>query len=443
MTAIHAILASLGTDGDVIPFVAMGAKLRERGHRVTVVTGEPYRAMATEHGLGFEPLLSAEQSRQMFEHLDFWDPLKGAGLAARYGARLIGQNYELLARLARQSNSILVASPAIVAARLVHETLGRPLATVILQPWMLPSYSAPPVMPVRGLTLPPNAPRPFGKLYYRMLDLAGELLMGRELNGLRRKLRLPPVRRVFQWWFSPQLMIGLFPEWYGPAQSDWPPIRLAGFPMYDGCAAYALTPEVLDFCRSGPKPIAFTFGTGMMHGSGLYRKVIEACERLGARGIVLTRHGRQLPARLPRSVKHVEFAPFQLLFPHCAAVVHHGGIGTVAKALAAGVPQLILPIAYDQLDNAIRVKRLGAGEFIRPGRRTVESIADQLRRLISDQYEARCTAISARLRNVDALAIAADWVEQLAICDSQPIEATNLQHFQHRRDSIEIAPRAS
>ena len=88
------------------------------------------------------------------------------------------------------------------------------------------------------------------------------------------------------------------------------------------------------------------------------------------RGILLTKYAAQVPDPLPPNVIRVGFAPFRKLFPRCAAVVHHGGIGTVAKALAAGVPQLVLPGAFDQTDNATRVKRLGAGDWFPPAGRT-------------------------------------------------------------------------
>src|SRR4029077_17247403 len=117
---------------------------------------------------------------------------------------------------------------------------------------------------------------------------------------------------------------------------------------------------------AAPPPIAFTFGTGMMHGARLFRASIEACERLGARGILLTGFSDQLPAPLPRLVHHCPYASFQKLFPRCAAVVHHGGVGTTAQALAAGVPQLVLPLAWDQPDNAARVKGLGVGDRLSP-----------------------------------------------------------------------------
>jgi UDP:flavonoid glycosyltransferase YjiC (YdhE family) len=113
-------------------------------------------------------------------------------------------------------------------------------------------------------------------------------------------------------------------------------------------------------------------------------------------------------------VRHVAFAPFLELFPHCAAVVHHGGIGTVAKCFASGVPQLVLPIAFDQKDNAIRVKRLGAGDWVRAGRATGPRVAELLKGLLTTEVKRRAEEIARRFAGEDALEAAADAVEDLA-----------------------------
>jgi UDP:flavonoid glycosyltransferase YjiC (YdhE family) len=410
---MHVLLASVGTDGDVYPYVGLGARLRARGHRVTLAANERFRTLATGHGLAFRALLSDAEMDEVLAHPDFWHPLKCAPLMARWGVRFLPRQYALVAELAGEAGTVLAASPAVFAARFVQETLARPLASVILQPWVIPSVIAPPVIP--GFTLPRWAPRPVGRLYFRLIDAVSDRLAGRHLNRLRASLALKPVRRVFRWWLSPQRVIGLFPDWYGPPQADWPPkIRLAGFPLYDGRPAGGLPPDVRDFCRAGPPPVAFTFGTGMMHAAGLFRAALDACQRLGIRGLFLTRYGRQLPAPLPPSIRTCAFAHFRELFPHCAAVVHHGGVGTTAQALAAGTPQLVLPIAFDQMDNAIRVRRLGAGDWLKPHRRTGPQIADALARLLTPESRARSRAVAAHFGNADALETAARWVEEMA-----------------------------
>jgi rhamnosyltransferase subunit B len=243
----------------------------------------------------------------------------------------------------------------------------------------------------------------------------GAFLMGGPLQRVRDDLGLPPVRRVFQWWLSPQRILGLFPDWYGKPQSDWPPqLRMTGFPLYDGIPPGGLSPDVRAFCQEGTPPVAFTFGTGMMHGEHLFHTAIDACRILGVRGLLLTKYGQQLPTSLPPFVRHCPFAPFQELFPYCAAVVHHGGIGTVAKALAAGTPQLVLPLAFDQRDNAIRVKRLRAGDWLPRRRRDGPSIAKALAKLMTAAARENSRLVATQFGGDDALDGAARWLEELA-----------------------------
>ncbi|HVS37400.1 MAG TPA: nucleotide disphospho-sugar-binding domain-containing protein [Gemmataceae bacterium] len=411
---MHAILASLGTDGDVIPYVGLGARLRARGHRVTVAANENFRSLALEHGLAFHPLVTAEETRALFANPDFWDPLKGSWVAARWGAGMIGRQYRLLAELASDPDVVLAAVPMLFAARLVQETMARPLASIVLQPWMVPSMDAPPVMP-GGLTLPRRTPRPLGDLYWRMIDVTAAVLVGGRLNRVRASLGLGPVNRIFRWWYSPQRVLGLFPDWYGLPQADWPTqMRLTGFPHYDGRPGAGLPADVRDFLRAGPPPVVFTFGTAMLHAAHFFRSAVKACQLLGVRGLLMSKYARQIPAVLPPGVHHAAFAPFHELFPHCAAVVHHGGVGTTARALAAGVPQLILPLAYDQTDNAVRVQKLGVGDWLNVRGRSGGAMARTLQRLLGLDVRDRCRAAAAHFGQEDGLEAAAEWMEELA-----------------------------
>jgi UDP:flavonoid glycosyltransferase YjiC (YdhE family) len=225
---------------------------------------------------------------------------------------------------------------------------------------------------------------------------------------------LSPVRRVFRWWLSPELVIGLFPGWYAAPQPDWPPqLRLTGFGRFDGTRE-TLPEDVRTFCEGGSPPIAFTLGTGMAHAAGFFRTAVAACDALGARGLLLTKYPHLIPTRLPRGVRHCAYAPFRQLLPLCGAVVHHGGVGTTAAALEAGCPQLVLPLAWDQPDNAARVAGLGAGLTLGPRRRSGGHVRRALARLLAPDFVDRCRAIAIRARADDGLERAAGWVEQLA-----------------------------
>ncbi len=335
-------------------------------------------------------------------------------MAARWGAGMIGRQYRLLAELADDPDAVLAAVPMLFAARLVQETMGRPLVSVVLQPWMVPSQCAPPVMP-GGLTLPVGAPKPIGDLYWRLIDVTATVMVGNRLNQVRAELGLQPVSRVFRWWYSPQRVLGLFPDWFGLPQADWPTqMRLTGFPHYDGRPGLGLPAKVREFLRAGPPPVVFTFGTAMLHAAHFFRSAVKACRLLGVRGLLMSKYGPQVPAALPPEIHHCEFAPFHELFPRCAAVVHHGGVGTTARALAAGIPQLILPLAYDQTDNAVRVQKLGVGDWLNVRGRSGGAMARALQRLLAPAVRERCRAVATQFGTDDGLNAAAEWMEELA-----------------------------
>ena len=410
---MHIIQATVGTDGDVFPHIGLGAVLRARGHRVTLAAPEPYRDRAVALGMEFCPLVTADEHAGMLADPDLWRPFRSGLMMSRWGGPMVSRQYEALAGLAAQPESMLVANPGVLAARLVQEKLGIRTATLLLQPGIIPSSTRPPEMP-GGVTIPPWLPHPLRHLYWLAVDAAGYALVARSLNRDRAGLGLSPVRRLFRWWLSPDLVIGLFPQWYAAPQPDWPPqLRLAGFGRFDGARA-ELPDDVRRFCEEGPPPIAFTLGTGMRHAADFFRTAVTACDHLGTRGLLLTKYADVITAPLPPRVRHCTFAPFRRLLPLCGAVVHHGGVGTTAAALEAGCPQLVLPLAWDQPDNAARVTELGVGLTLGPRRRKSTHMSDALSRLMAPAIRDRCQAISIQANGEDGLDLAARWVEELA-----------------------------
>jgi rhamnosyltransferase subunit B len=236
------------------------------------------------------------------------------------------------------------------------------------------------------------------------------------LNDFRRRLGLPPVRRVMSSWLhSPQRVICAFPQWFAAAQADWPPNTVAtGFALLPAAAGAGMPDDVAAFLDAGPPPVAFTPGSAMAHGSAFLQNAVAACGTLGMRAILVTPFADQLPEKLPSFAMHAAYVPFDLLAPRVAAFVHHGGVGTCAQVLAAGRPQLITPFAHDQFDNAARLARLGVAASVAHDAPAAQWSA-ALSALLRDPATAgACAAMAARMASEqDAPAQIAEWIERL------------------------------
>jgi UDP:flavonoid glycosyltransferase YjiC (YdhE family) len=236
-----------------------------------------------------------------------------------------------------------------------------------------------------------------------------------KLNAFRQELRLPPVTRVFRHWLhSPQRVIGLFPDWFAPPQPDWPPaLRLTGFPQYDESDQQQLSPSLLEFLDRGSAPIVFTPGSANQNAAAFFRGAVDAAARLNRRALLLTRFTEHLPT-LPPTVHHESFAPLSRVLPRSAALVSHGGIGTLAQALAAGVPQLTMPMGFDQPDNTTRLLRLGVARWVKPSEFLGERVAPLLNTLLTDPaVTSACAKYAALLKDASALARTCDLLEEL------------------------------
>ncbi|MCL6502634.1 MAG: glycosyltransferase [Pirellulales bacterium] len=414
--SVDVLLMPLGTAGDVHPFLGLGLELAARGHRVRVATNESFAPLVQRTGLEFIQLSTAEQFRQALAQPDVWHPRRGVQLMGRFLEEVLPETLAVLQQHAQPGKTVVAAPALLFGARLAQELWGLTLATVHLQPIGLPS---------RHTAYVPHplfmATASWPGWWQRLAQRAGSLLMDRwlaaGLNRQRRLLGLPPVRRLLEWWNSPQCVIGLFPSWFAPPQPDWPPQAvLADFPRFDESGVQQLDAEAVDFLAAGPPPIVFTPGSGMQHAHRFFEVSAEVCRRLRERGVLLSRHAGQIPAHLPPGVKWFSYLPFSWILPRARAVVHHGGVGSLAQALAAGIPQIIVPLAYDQPDNAVRAVRLGVARVVRPGAYRVRRVARLLQELIgSDQVARRAGEAAERVKSGPGLAAACQALEELAV----------------------------
>jgi UDP:flavonoid glycosyltransferase YjiC (YdhE family) len=414
---MNVMLIPMGSAGDVYPLVDLGAALRGRGHRVEVIANGYYQAAVERAGLPFVELGTYDDLRPGLESPDLWHRQKGLLVLARAILPLMRRLYDAIASRYVPGETVVVASSLAFAARVAQDKLGAPLVTVHLQPTAFRSaYETPAFLPWLfsrdWLRVPAK----------RLLDWLLDVLLldrafGRDINALRAELALPPVRRpLYRWWHSPQCVLGLFPDWFAAPQPDWPPhVRLTGFPLYDDPGQQGLPKEAEGYLAGGAPPIVFTPGSAMRHGQRFFAESVAACRSLGRRGLLLTRFPEQVPADLPEGTRHFDYLPLSQVLPRAAALVCHGGIGTVAQALAAGVPQLLMSMAFDQFPNAARLERLGVARALPPQDYCAPAVASALSELLgSAEVERQCQAVAKKSRGCNALEEACLVVEELA-----------------------------
>jgi UDP:flavonoid glycosyltransferase YjiC (YdhE family) len=383
--SLQVILAPVGTTGDVLPLVAIALRLKERGHRVVVAASGSHRRLIDSAGLELIETLDARSDAAALDHPNFWRPTRGV---RRFTERMIlpsirPQVAAIEAR-AEPGKTVIVGSTFAFGVRIASEKLGIPAVTIHLAPAALRSLDDTPA--VANIPAFPRLPRSTKRLLYWYFDrFVFDPVMGPGLNEIRRGFGLPPIARPLQSWLnSPKRVIGLFPPWFAAPATDWPAqVRLTGFPLYDGPTSRTMPPELRRFLKEGKSPIVFTAGTAMSHGDDFYRAAVEACDRLGMRGVLISTADKQLPEETPLTVRAFAYAPFSELLPRAKAIVHHGGIGTAAQALKAGVPQVVVPMAYDQPDNAARLVRLGVASTLSQRRLDGANLAATLQRLLA------------------------------------------------------------
>lgn len=364
---MHFLLSALGSAGDVYPFIAIGQALQVRGHEVVLLASPWFRERIEAAGLGFAGIGELADYERIVASPDLWRPTRAFALLVRELLAGLPVACEA-ARAHVRPDTVLVGSTLAWHLRLLQEELGNPAVTVHLSPMCIFSGDAPPRLP--GL-FPLDALPPAGARWLMRTVEAVFLdpLVAPRLDRIRARMALPPVRRVMsRWLHAPDRVIAAWPDWFAPPQPDWPSqVRISGFPMLARPRADAWEPALARleaFLAEGPAPVGITPGSAMAHGRLFLRRALAACRTLGRRAVVITPYADQLPSPLPPGCLHLDYLPFEQLVPRLAALVHHGGVGTCAQALAAGVPQLVCAFAHDQFDNAARLERLGVGRRV-------------------------------------------------------------------------------
>jgi rhamnosyltransferase subunit B len=408
----HVMLLPNGSVGDVLPYVWLGRQLIQRGHVVTMASWEAYREAAEHAGLYF--VAAAEVTATRAGSPDAWNPGKGMRIghahAGQSTPKFVAAAQEIMAR--HDLPRLILAPMTTFAARLLREKLGIPFISTHLDP----------VAFVSAHEVPGGLPAGWWlrrlPLLLRKLILAHAAPYDRfALPGVRQCCLdhgIKPPRSLRQeWYHSPDGVLALFPSWYAKPQPEWPENTFQwDFPLEDMSDLKPLAPDLKAFLDAGSKPLVFTLGSCNLHVRRFFESASAITAHFRRRAVFVTREDLQLPATLEQSVFVTRYAPLSTLLPHAETMIHHGGIGTTSLCLAAGVPQLITPLAFGQPDTAERVERLGAGLRMEIRKFSSKTGIPPLRRCLEDAAIRQAAQDCAeRLRQRRPVAELTAWLE--------------------------------
>lgn len=410
------VVTTIGSLGDLHPKIAIALELRQRGHDIVFATHKVYQAKIKALEFEFHEM-RPDLPEDPSEIIPMTDLKTGLEYILRQWLlpNLRGTYTDLMD--SAKDADLIIAGELVYAARLVAEKLGIRWASSALPPLSFFSAYDPSVIPV----FPFSAYlRGFGMPLNQSVNQLAKVITkswAKPIHQLRKELELPKLtgNPLIDDKFSPYLVLAMFSRVLAKPQPDWPINTIVtGFAFYDNNQAQTeFTLKLQQFLDAGEPPIVFTLGSAMVINPGnFYQESIQAAKQLNRRAVLLM-GANTLPDNLPKDIIATDYAPYSKIFPRACAIAHQGGIGTIAQALRAGCPTLIMPYVGDQPDNAARVQRLGTSRTILRKQYTASRVAEELSELIRNpSYAAKAAEIKDVVEAENGVGVACDAIEK-------------------------------
>jgi len=412
---------AFGSRGDVQPYVALGRGLDSAGFEVLITTHKIFEDLVRDNGLDCYPIdvdphevLISQAVAELGNN-----PVKIVRWMAK-NIKPVMKEMFLVTLESGSSADLILNSLLAFAGYHVGEKLGIPSIGAFLQP-ATPTRFYP---GASGITAPGWIPL-VGLFNYSVSKLTNQFLFNLLrpiINECRVEiLGLPEVSRGFYWQVDKPsnktpILYGYSPSVL-PKPADWGPQQLlTGYWFLDLADDYNPPADLVEFLQSGPPPVYIGFGGMVDHEKEkITELVFEAIELASQRAILLGGWSDLGVGDLPDHVFRVDFVPHDWLFPRMSAVVHHGGAGTTAAGLRAGVPNVIIPFFGDQAFWAWRIDALGAGVKGIPRKRlSAEKLAESIDRAAADEsIRAIAAELRERIRSEDGVETAVAHIEKI------------------------------
>ena len=404
------VIIAPGSQGDVQPFLALGKGLIKAGNAVRLVTNQNYKKLIESHGLEFWPIeVNTEdiiRSDKMREALESGKILTSM---VRMGKEL-KQHAELLAQrglAACQGMDMVIAG---ISGLFIGYSLAEKLGIPFLQAHNIP-FTSTKAFP--GVLLP-RYPSWLGS--YRISHRLTRQIVWQAYRPTDKVVRKEVLELSKSPFFGPFKAESLRngPIIYGISPSiitrpaDWADnIHITGFWLLDPPDEWTPPSELTEFLQDGPAPLYIGFGSmSSRDPEKTTNLVLQALKKTNQRAIVFSGWGGLSKTNLPDSVLMVDSVPHSWLFPRVQAVIHHGGAGTTAAGLNAGVPSIIVPFHGDQPFWGRLIAKLGVGPIPIPRKKlSAGRLAKAIQEVEADrEMSERATNLGSKIRAENGIA---------------------------------------
>jgi UDP:flavonoid glycosyltransferase YjiC (YdhE family) len=414
-------IIAMGSRGDVQPCIALGKGLKEAGHTVRMVIQQDFEVLAKSHGLEFRYMRGNSQEgiegKEWRELSEKGNLIAITSLLMKEYQRTASEWVEDGLAACQRMDLLITGSMALHISIALAEKNRIPLLQSHVIP-IMPTRDFPSVLLQQAL---PNLGGAFNHISSHFLMQMAWLVVRPMFNRVRKKiLDLPPAS--FAEPFQSSRSKG-FPALYGfspsviPAPADWSADdHVTGYWFLDSADDWTPPQALLDFLQAGSPPIYIGFGSmSSRKPEETTDLVLKALKKTNQRALLFSGWGGLHKADLPDSVLMIDSTPHSWLFPRVAAVVHHGGAGTTAAGLRAGVPSIVIPFLIDQPFWGQRVYDLGVGPAPIPRRKlTVDRLAQAIQIAVTDKdMRQRAAELGVKIQAEDGIANAVELIQQI------------------------------
>lgn len=419
------LITSFGSYGDLFPYVALGKALQNRSHEVTLGTAAIFKDKVEAEGLPFchircslDQYTTPESIRAFLQQV--FDPLKGGEFITREMMQGIEETYQDTRRAAQHADFV-ISNPLAYTTPIVCKELRLPWLSTVLAPMFFLSVYDPPIISFAPWLRSLNKFSP--ALYRSIFRLIKKLTISwtKPLYDLcaMHQLPAPAANPLFEGQYSPHGTLAMFSTGLAEPQPDWPiNTMVTGFPLFSGEEADAETLLQLDnFLQAGDPPLVFALGSSAVHiAQDFFQTSARIARKLNRRALLVTGPMADVISKIEagNDLLAVKYVAYDKLFPHASVIIHQAGIGTLAHAICAKKPMLIVPFGFDQFDNAERLMRLGVAEVIKRNEYTVEKAAPLIERLAMDEsYKQRASKIGTSMQRENGIENACNSIESI------------------------------